>query len=337
MAQYLQVNGDYHIKTKEGAQLTLDTGPGVGEVKVTGNLVVVGETLTVSATDLNVEDNLIILNFNERGPGVTLQYSGIEIDRGDTTLSPESLQGNALLVYNEVNDAWEIAHGDIRDTISFTESNLKLRRIYVDPLVDNGDLTLIGDTSTTGVIKIGDANSYAQQVLDRADNSVIPNKKYVDDAIRNNPTYQIVQGNSRVVTFDKDNPLDPLTNFPPAIGPYTSQPPISLVSVVVDGVVNSVFYDNRAVIQGLEFNGTEITNDDTNSNIFVRTNGTGKLQTNYAIQLDKIAVVPGSVEDSVLIYSDDPGIATTGVYFVNSDRNGELINKNKALLFSMIF
>lgn len=337
MAQYLQVNGDYNIKTKEGGQITLDTGPGVGDVRVTGNLVVVGETLTVSAENLNVRDNIIVLNYGELGPGVTLTYSGVEVDRGDTASTPTDIQGNALLIYNEDTNTWEIAHGNVTGTISFSDSNLKLRRILVDPDVDNGDLTLIGDTSRTGVIKIGNANDYAQQVRDRADNSVIPNKKYVDDAIRNNPTYQIVQDDTRVVVFDVNDPLDPLQNFPPAVGPYTSQPPVSLISVVVDGQINSVFYDNRAVIQGLEFNGTEITNDDTNSNIFIRTNGTGKLQTNYSLQLDKIGVVPAAVSNSVLLYSSDPGIATTGVYFVNSNRSGELINKNKALLFSMIF
>lgn len=337
MAQYLQVNGDYNIKTKEGGQITLDTGPGVGDVRVTGNLVVVGETLTVSAENLNVRDNIIVLNYGELGPGVTLTYSGIEVDRGDTASTPTSIQDNALFLYNEDTNTWEISHGSVAGTISFSDSNLKLRRIVVDPDVDNGDLTLIGDTSRTGVVKIGNANDYAQQVRDREDNSVIPNKKYVDDAIRNNPTYQIVQDDTRVVVFDVNDPLDPLQNFPPAVGPYTSQPAVSLISVVVDGQINSVFYDNRAVIQGLEFNGTEITNDDTNSNIFIRTNGTGKLQTNYAFQLDKIGLVPASVSDSVLLYASDPGIATTGVYFVNSSRSGELINKNKALLFSMIF
>ena len=337
MAQYLQVNGDYNIKTKEGGQITLDTGPGVGDVRVTGNLVVVGDTLTVSAENLNVKDNIIVLNYGELGPGVTLTYSGIEIDRGDTTSTPASIQGNGLFIYNEDTNTWELAHGNVTGTISFSDSNLKLRRIVVDPDVDNGDLTLIGDTSRTGVIKIGNANDYAQQVRDRADNSVIPNKKYVDDAIRNNPTYQIVGEDTRVVVFDIDEPLDPLQNFPPAVGPYTSQPPVSLVSVIVDGSINSVFYDNRAVIQGIEFNGTEITNDDTNTNIFIRTNGTGKLQTNYALQLDNIGVIPASVEDSVILYTSTPGLATTGVYFVNSDRSGELINKNKALLFSMIF
>lgn len=339
MAQYLQVNGDYNIKTKEGGQITLDTGPGVGDVRVTGNLVVVGETLTVSAENLNVRDNIIVLNYGEIGPGVTLTYSGLEVDRGDTTSTPTAVQNNALFLYNEDTNTWEITHGNVTGTLNFSDSNLKLRRILVDPDIDNGDLILIGDTSRTGVIKIGNANDYAQQVRDRADNSVIPNKKYVDDAIQNNPTYQIVQEDTRVVAFDIDSPLDPSQNFPPAVGPYTSQPTESLVSIVVDNDINSIFFNNSAVIRGLQITGTEITTyNDSNINIFLRTEGTGKLQTNYALALDKIgSAPPGSSSSQNWIYASDPGLASTGIYFVNSQRSGELINKNKALLYSMIF
>src|SRR6056300_845 len=89
MAQFLQINGDYNIKTSEGGQVLFDTGPGIGEVRVTGNLVVEGDTLTVSAENLNVNDNVIILNYGETGAGVSLRYAGIQIDRG--TLNPVSI------------------------------------------------------------------------------------------------------------------------------------------------------------------------------------------------------------------------------------------------------
>ena len=68
----------------------------------------------------------------------------------------------------------------------------------------------------------------------------------------------------------------------------------------------------------------------------------GKLQTNYAIQLEKIGVIPSYVSDNTLLYSAVPGAGTTGIYFVNDSaevakQNGELISKNKALVFSMLF
>ena len=85
MGQFVQTNGDYNIKTSEGGTIKLDTGPGVGTVRVTGNLLVEGDTLTVSAENLNVNDNVITLNYGETGAGVTLRYSGIQIERGSET------------------------------------------------------------------------------------------------------------------------------------------------------------------------------------------------------------------------------------------------------------
>ena len=51
----------------------------------TGNLVVEGDTLTVQAENLNVNDNIIELNYGETGAGVSLRYAGIQIDRGSET------------------------------------------------------------------------------------------------------------------------------------------------------------------------------------------------------------------------------------------------------------
>jgi hypothetical protein len=94
----------------------------------------------------------------------------------------------------------------------------------------------------------------------------------------------------------------------------------------------------------LEFTGSEITTKNyiTNGNINLRTQGTGKVQTNYALQLDRIAGVPAYVSTATVVYSGEPSIGTTGLYYVNDSaearlRSGELINKNKALVFSMIF
>jgi hypothetical protein len=94
----------------------------------------------------------------------------------------------------------------------------------------------------------------------------------------------------------------------------------------------------------LEFTESEITTKSgiTNQNILIRAQGTGKLQTNYAVQLDSIVGTPAPVTDATILYSTTPSIGTTGVWYVNPSaearlQSGELINKNKALVFSMIF
>ena len=98
MSEFLQTNGDYNIKTREGGIVKLDVGPPTagGQVIVTANLVVEGDTLTVEAENLNVKDNIIELNFGETGSGVSLRYSGLQIDRG--TLDPASFFGMKMMI-----------------------------------------------------------------------------------------------------------------------------------------------------------------------------------------------------------------------------------------------
>jgi hypothetical protein len=110
------------------------------------------------------------------------------------------------------------------------------------------------------------------------------------------------------------------------------------VGFVVDGVLTATFYQNRAVLQDLEIIGSEIRHDNSNENIYINTNGTGKLQTNYGIQLDNNAVSPGIVTGSHVIYSKPESTGKSGIYFVNTENTrDELVSKNRALLFSMLF
>jgi len=321
MGQFVQTNGDYNIKTSEGGTIKLDTGPGVGTVRVTGNLLVEGDTLTVSAENLNVNDNVITLNYGETGAGVTLRYSGIQIERGSET--------SAALIFDENDNTWIFGLGTPETSFNYSDSKIRLKEIKTNADTDSGDLTLIG--TGVGVVKVVGTLNYEAQVTDDDD---IPNKRYVDDAIQNNPTFQVLTNDSRVIVTDKDT-IGSLAYLTDQTGYSTFGE--SGISVIVDGQLNSQFFRNRTVIQDLEFLDNEITNNSTNTDISFRTQGTGKIKTNYAFQFEKIAVTPASVSDSVIVYSAEPSVGTTGLWFVNSARSGELINKNKALVFSMIF
>jgi hypothetical protein len=347
MGQFLRVNGDYNIKTEEGARITLDTGPNVGSVRVTGDLVVEGATVVIAATNLDIEDNVIVLNKGETGAGVTLDYSGIEIDRG--TLGAASLIWNENIAIPTGSSStntggWQLVSGT-DGVYSFSDSRLKLKEILTESTTDFGDLLLIGQG--TGVVKVIGTDNYENQVTHDDD---VPNKKYVDDTIQNNPTFQVVSDNSRVTVSDKER-LPNIAAQPGSLAYLTATTGFdtgpdgeSAVSVIVDAALNTQFYPNRTEMFDLEFTGSEITTKSgiTNQNINVRTQGTGKLQTNYAVQLDTIAGTPAYVTDATVLYSATPSIGTTGVWYVNPSaearlRSGELINKNKALVFSMIF
>lgn len=363
MGQFIRVNGDYNIKCSDGSKITLDTGPGVGTVRVTGDLVVEGATTTVQAENLQVEDNIIVVNHQETGAGVTLTYAGVQVDRG--TLPPVGI------LYDEINDTWLLPSGGPgifegygTTPFDFSESRLRLKEILTDSTTDSGDLTLIG--TGTGVVKVFGTINYEDQVTHDDD---VPNKRYVDDAIQNNPTFQIVAPqaqDTRVVIADRQitpniaSQAGSLAYFTNTTGFNTLGQ--SAVSIVVDGQLVSQFYSNRVEVGDLELGGgidrNEISTKDgiTNENIVIRTQGTGKLQTNYALQLERIGtsgetppsafpfnpVTPAYVSGSTLLWAANPSVGTTGVWFTNDSlierhRTGELISKNKALVFSMLF
>lgn len=369
MGQFLQVNGDYNIKAGEGAKITLDTGPAIsgGSVRVTGNLIVEGDTVYVAATNLDLTDNIILLNSGETGEGVTLVYSGFEIDRGFYTDS--SAVPRSSLLYQEVSDivdpedndphpTWFIANGAAPGPFNYDESNLRLRRILTNSGTDDGDLILIG--AGTGVVKVIGTDNYEDQVTHDDD---IPNKKYVDDAIQEQPTFQIVAPqlqDTRVIIADVDITPNIATEFGSLayFNAVTTEDTngLSAVSVLIDGTLVAQFYETKILFgktgsHGIEVDGLnyEIRPEEsiTDQNIFIKTRGlsgtsTGKLQTDYALQLDKIANAPNYVSGSTLIHSKELGVGNSGVWFVNDSldvgkREGELISTNKALVFSMLF
>ena len=347
MGQFLQTNGDYTIKSLSGGIIKLDVGPpsALGKVVITSDLIVEGETLTVEAQNLNIRDNVIQLNYGETAAGVTLRYAGIQVDRGT--------ENAGSIFWDENDDTFNVAIGTA-DSGSFNYANTALRVNKITSS-DGQDLQLLGfDDPSTGnpinplaVVTVSGTINYEDQVTDDDD---VPNKKYVDDSIRDNPTFQIVEQNTRVIVTDsgQSDPLSGslayLTGNTNATG--TDDTNSSAVSVLVDDTVIAQFFNNRLEVGVLEI-GTEdpVTGDArissknaiTNANIIVETQGTGRLNTNYALQLDKISSDPAYVADGITVYAKTPKIGKTGVFFSHSDGNGEMISKNKALLLSMIF
>lgn len=71
-----------------------------GDGTIQGNLYVEGNTTILNTNVIEFEDNIILLNRLENGSGVTLNQSGIEIERG-------SLE-NYRMVFNDIDDTFRI-------------------------------------------------------------------------------------------------------------------------------------------------------------------------------------------------------------------------------------
>jgi hypothetical protein len=173
MSKYLNVpTGDYKISVQEGGNITLNTGFETGQVIITGNLLVRGNTTTVQSEDLTVRDNIIVVNSGENGAGITLDTAGLRIDRG-------SLSDGYILFDEDITWRDPITETTKTGGFIFRNELNALVGIRTNSIsTGGGDLYLIN--AGTGVISVTGTNNYENQVTD---DDHITNKKYVDTAI----------------------------------------------------------------------------------------------------------------------------------------------------------
>lgn len=91
-----------------------------GDATIEGNLYVLGNTTVLNTDVIEFEDNIILLNKNESGSGVTLNQSGLEIERGSSE--------NYRMIFNESDDTFRIGPISTTQAVATRED---------DPL-DNG-------------------------------------------------------------------------------------------------------------------------------------------------------------------------------------------------------
>jgi hypothetical protein len=88
-----------------------------GNTTISGNLTVNGTTTSIDTTNLEIEDNMVVLNKNQAGSPANNLQSGIEVERGSAS--------NARLFFDETTGRWkaEIVSGSsvVIKTIAFVE------------------------------------------------------------------------------------------------------------------------------------------------------------------------------------------------------------------------
>ena len=147
MAIVKTTNSDYVIQTLNySSNITLDSET----VRVLGNLIVLGNTATVSTTNTDIKDNVLRLNVGEAGAGITQGFSGIAVDRGSLA--------NVSLIFNEDVDKWQIT------TDGTTFSNIQAFTGNTAGLTAVSDDTspTLGGNLNTGLYSILSTNTYVK-------------------------------------------------------------------------------------------------------------------------------------------------------------------------------
>jgi hypothetical protein len=330
MSKFLKVSdGGYTIQTETGSEIKLDTGDQVGRVLVTGNLEVLGTSITIDSEDLAIKDNLIILNDGETGAGVTLNVSGIQIDRG--TLDDALFLFDENLQWVDPQDATTQSGAFVLRDASGKLSGLKLASIFTNSETDfnfylpdpEGGWPLGSTESDKPTLRIVGAADYENRVLDADD---IPNKAYVDTKIDTEISQQlgapsaIIQGDTQVAVSDFDETATP-----------------SDIRLVIDGNALVTLNETELTVFDLIHTDTSITTSTLDDNINLNTSGTGTVKINKALEIEKDLDPVNDPVEGVKIYSKEEGPGGTGIYYKNeSSTNDELISRNRALLYSMV-
>ena len=327
MSKYLNVpNGNYKVSVQTGGTIFLDTGFDTGTVEISGNLLVKGDTTTVNTATLNIEDNIITVNSGETGAGITLDTAGIEINRGtypdaylvfDENLHPDANKGRFVL----------------RDSAS------QLVSLQTNEINSNSTNLLLDAGSST--VRVNPTVNYEEKVFtyvagtltayDAANADVIPNTQSVVDYVAFNFANVFLRQ-----IGDADSSIE--------IDDFENTGVDSVIAFKINGNIVSQLYADRWEFDEIRFAGSTIETISSNEDLVLKSPGTGSIRIDDTLHLNRVpsdgdaSLEPSQPLDGTKIYVADQYTGKSGIYFVNDQGNrDELVSKNRALLYGMLF
>lgn len=371
MSKYTRIDGDYRLTVTPGGNITLDTGSEIGNVIITGDLIVQGNTTTVNTQNLEIEDNIILLNrLDSVGtPGVDSDVSGLEIQRngGDAL--------NVFWIYDENIQGGRpdqlISGGFVGRRGGTNSSNLALpiQTSVID--TQGADLFLINQGN--GIVSVQGVEYYQERIFQYDVEAQTPASNTVDftaQTIIKEP-YALVNAQGvadYVQSFFTGRYQDRIESglidvSYVAVHDKEEFPGIdsSQIEFGIDGNVAARFFNNRAELQHIRFQDTTLETTSSDNDLVLAAPGAGSVRIDDTLQISpqpylddalqgedpdtdnpdaptNYLAEPNEPVDGVKIYNKDQAGGDTGIYFVNSnDNRDELVSRNRALLFSMIF
>ena len=329
MSRILKVSqSDYRVKVQDSGTITLDTGVNVGTVVITGNLIVQGDSTTINTANMEIEDNIILLNRGETGSGVTLGKSGIEIDRG--------LLSDAQMIFDESVSHYDpLTTSNINGTFIFKTVNGELSGIQIASLSTNNATNLVFDLqNSNSMLSIVNSTDYESRLLPLSDSSLnnyVPNRKFVTDYVN---AGLVASGVADVDRIYKGHGLFPVV-VDTEVRAFTSS-----IEFFVGGTdtinTRAQITSNGLDVDDINSFGHTITSSGTYNLVLTAVNN--NVEVNAVLNLDDQVSTPSPTSGKTKLYSKSiAGPGKSGLFFANNITSDELVAKNRALLFSMLF
>lgn len=373
MSKILRIQeGGYKLITEPGSEILLDTGPASGQVRITGDLIVEGDTTELEVANVVVEDNILVIN---RGGGDSLGIkpslngkAGILIERGS---APPS-----YFIWDESIDHFKPGDSGLtRGSFVFTSgsdaiNNSNLVGITTN-VVQNPFSSLHFNLGESGVLSVNTdgPEPYHERI---GANEDIPNVKYIKEYVRAEAGAAVIEQFFRYLTTESGTFINTETG---------ARAQDVLSGDALNGVVFSVGtgsqnsrVNNKVGLMGA--NGLIVGNPLGSSNerlkLFVQNNfsafddfevgiatdnadltiqpETGIIKLKKIIHMTHLTVDDVEptpiVENSIIYTKTDQGAGGTGIYFHSPTKDGfgndvftsgELCSAAKALVYGLIF
>lgn len=360
MSKIVRVSeSNYKVQVKSGGTITFDTGTDVGTTVITGDLLVKGNTSTINTTNTNIEDNIITLNSGESPlyAGVREGSAGIEVDRGSRVKSK--------LVFDETVEWYKPASGTFGELDYVPPSYVPgtwlfkggldssiTTGIQVASVATDGTSNLVFDLQNSArVLEIGNTNaeSYSLRLQDPdplnpdpAKANYIPNKQFINDYVSSGIAVPGQADVDRIYKkfggLEKARVQTEVTGGGVgSIGMYINLETIPTVKVTSG---------NITVNDSVNLTTDTVTTISTNNLLITAANGNVSLDAvfNFDDQTSSATPIAGITK----VYSSaTKGAGRTNLYIATTrpredgtstvDISDELVAKNRALLFSMLF
>ena len=343
-------DGDYKIVVSNGltGTITLDTTAGAdvirGKTVINGDLEVRGTTTTVESTVTTIADNIITLNEGEAGAGISpsLSYiAGIEIDRGSFP--------TARLVFNEQTQYFTGGSSGV-GAFRFQDINGDLLPVTTNSI--NAESTLYISTPASSIDVSGTVN-YERNVFnyafDAVENDFVITDPGDGNPVLNNDGLTNAKAVVDYAAYALANNLQPGIedgDTTVRVEDFDTSSVESLIRFTVDGITIGNVYSNRLELADIKIQKNEISSVNSNADLLLSAPGVGSVVVKDGLILsatpwdDDIGTSPSAPTSGIKFYARDTvdTEGNVGLYFVNSNNTtDELISKNRALLYGMLF
>lgn len=341
-------NGGYSLRVQPGQDIILDTTRGTaqsGNVVVKGNLEVGGSTFNITSTDVNLIDNVITVNYDPDNaaingiPASKNYVAGLTVARGTAPEGRFWWNDQTMVTMNGLN---------LQGAFEFTRQDLGYTPVVIKSIHSQGTLYL---NTGNGVISVQDSNSYEDNVYNYNQDKtaiveaynedtgetttykhpdLIPNAKGVADFVE----YVLAAQGTNLIS-DVDTNIEARD--------FSTTGSVSDITFVVDGteVMN-------ANLTAVTINDVVISNNtiksQTQSDLILGSPGDSSVRIDDSLIINETpgentnSTDPLAPNEGIKLYSKTEDIGKTGLFFVNKDNNrDEIVSKNRALLFGMLF